>query len=92
MSTRVLSTATAKESIAQVRSIIDGGLTSQITQLKSRGQTLSDPNVWDGRLAQRFRGELWPQTEQALQRMIEALTQLQGQVDQITTNIMDAGN
>jgi uncharacterized protein YukE len=92
MSTRVLSTATAKESIAQVRSIIDGGLTTQITQLKSRGQTLSDPNVWDGRLAQRFRGELWPQTEQALQRMIEALTQLQGQVDQITTNIMDAGN
>ena len=92
MSTRVLSTATAKDSISQVRSIIDGGLTSQITQLKSRGQTLSDPNVWDGRLAQRFRGELWPQTEQALQRMIEALTQLQSQVDVITTNIMDAGN
>ena len=49
---RVLSTEQAKTSIGQVQSIINGGLSEQIANLDNQGKMLSDPNVWDGPLAQ----------------------------------------
>ena len=57
---RVLSTEQAKSAIQQMQAIINGGFTDQITQLDSQGRTLSDPNVWDGPLAEKFRGSSWP--------------------------------
>ncbi|WP_258065728.1 hypothetical protein [Rathayibacter rathayi] len=39
---RVLSTEEAKSAIQQIQSIVNGGLTDQISQLDAQGRTLSD--------------------------------------------------
>ena len=88
---RVLSTEQAKASIQQIQNIVNGGLTDQINQLNSQGQTLSDPNVWDGPLAERFRGQAWPETRQALEKAKSELEELRQQLQQIATNIFTAG-
>ncbi|KGF00414.1 MULTISPECIES: pyrophosphorylase [unclassified Actinomyces] len=88
---RVLSTEQAKSAISQIQSIINGGLTDQISQLDSQGRVLSDPNVWDGPLAQQFRDQTWPETRQALERAKTELEELRGQLQQISTNIFTAG-
>jgi hypothetical protein len=68
MSGRVLSSEQAKSAIQQIQGIINGGLTDQIAQLDSQGKTLSDPNVWDGPLAEKFRNSTWPETRSAWRR------------------------
>ncbi len=88
---RVLSTAEAKTAIQQMQSIINGGFTDQITQLDAQGKTLSDPNTWDGPLAEKFRGSTWPETRAALQKAKTELEELRGQLDQISQNIFSAG-
>ncbi|KWZ72655.1 MAG: hypothetical protein E6700_06635 [Winkia neuii] len=91
MAARVLSTEQAKSAISQLQSIINGGFTDQISQLDAQGKILSDPNVWDGPLAQRFRDQTWPETRQALDKARAELEELRGQLDQISQNIMTAG-
>lgn len=88
---RVLSTEQAKSAIQQMQSIINGGFTDQITQLDTQGKTLSDPNVWDGPLAERFRGSTWPETRAALEKAKQELEQLRGQLQAISQNIFAAG-
>lgn len=88
---RVLSTEQAKTAITQIQSIIAGGLTDQITQLDSQGRVLSDPNVWDGPLAERFRSQTWPETRQALERAKTELEELRNELQQISSNIFAAG-
>lgn len=89
---RVLSTQEARSAISQIQGIIQGGLTDQIRQLDSQGQVLSDPNVWDGPLAQQFRGDVWrPSTKSALENALHELEELRTQLDQIATNIFVAG-
>ncbi len=90
MSDRVLSTMTAKQSITRMQQIINGGLVEQIEALNREGQILSDPNVWDGRLAIEFRNN-WPQTYQALNRAKQELEELRANIQTINTNIMTAG-
>ena len=65
---RVLSTDEAKDSIRQIQSIINNGLTEQITALDQQGQVLSTPDVWDGPLAEQFRSQVWPETRSALEK------------------------
>ncbi|MFG6285882.1 hypothetical protein ACRQF6_06385 [Actinotignum sp. GS-2025f] len=88
---RVLTSSEAKQAIQQMQSIINGGLTDQISQLDTQGQILSDANVWDGPLAQQFRGDVWPQTKSALDKAKQELEDLRNQLDQISTNIFTAG-
>ncbi|GAB3787709.1 pyrophosphorylase [Nocardioides ungokensis] len=88
---RVLSTEQAKSSIQQMQAIINGGFTDQISQLDSQGRTLSDPNVWDGPLAEKFRGSTWPETRAALEKAKAELEDLRGQLNQISQNIFSAG-
>jgi uncharacterized protein YukE len=88
---RVLSTEQAKTSITQMQAIINGGFTDQISQLDSQGKTLSDPNVWDGPLAEKFRGSTWPETRAALDKAKTELEELRTQLNQISQNIMTAG-
>jgi len=90
MSERVLSTQTAKQAIQKMQQIINGSLTEQIDALNREGQTLSDANVWDGRLAQQFRSE-WPQTHSALLKAKEAVEQLRANSQRINQDIMQAG-
>ena len=88
---RVLSTEQAKTAINQLKSLINGGFTDQITQMDAQGKTLSDPNVWDGPLAEKFRSSTWPETRAALDKAKTELEDLRNQLDQISQNIMSAG-
>lgn len=88
---RVLATEQAKTSIQQVQAIINGGLADEIAKLDQQGRTLSDPDVWDGPLAQQFRDQIWPETKAALDKAKQELDELRDQLDRISTNIMQAG-
>ena len=88
---RVLSTEEAKSAIRQIQSIVNGGLTDQISQLDTQGQKLSQPDVWDGPLAAQFRGSTWPETKSALDRAKQELEELRAQLEKIAQNIMTAG-
>ena len=91
MATRVLSTEEAKTAIRQIQSIVNGGFTDQITQLDTQGRVLSDPNVWDGPLAENFRNATWPETKSALDNAKEQLEELRNQLDRISQDIFTAG-
>ena len=90
MSARVLSTPEAVQAAQRLQAILSGSLTGDLRQLQQLGQTLSNPNDWDGPIASKFRGE-WPNEEKALQQAITNLEQLQKQAQQILQNIMKAG-
>jgi uncharacterized protein YukE len=60
-------------------------------RLNIQGAALSDPNNWDGPLAERFRSSTWPETKAALDKAKVELEKLRGQLQQISTNIMTAG-
>lgn len=90
MAGRVLSTDTAKQSITNMQQIIKGSLMEQINALNKEGQTLSDPNVWDGNLAQRFRST-WPEYNSALTKAQNAVQELSQQIQAINDDIMRAG-
>jgi uncharacterized protein YukE len=87
---RVLSTDTARSSITTMSSIINGGLADEISQLDNQGRTLSQPDVWDGGLATRFRAT-WPEMSKRLQAVRADLDQLRQDVDRINADIMAAG-
>ncbi|MBV7363080.1 hypothetical protein KRX54_01345 [Actinomycetaceae bacterium TAE3-ERU4] len=88
---RVLSTEQAKVAIRQIQSIINGGLTDQISQLDAQGHILSEPNVWDGPLAEQFRTTTWPDTRRALEKAKVELEELRTQLESISNNIFQAG-
>lgn len=89
--TRVLSSEEAKTAITQMQSIISGGLMEQIRSLDTQGQRLSDPNVWDGRLATDFRQNTWPETNRALDTLLQQLEELRTKLQAINADIMTAG-
>ena len=91
MSDRVLSSQAAKDAIQKIQSIITGGLTEQINALNNEGQQLSDPNNWDGPLASTFRETTWPHTHQSLQKASQDLTELNRNLQKISTDIFQAG-
>ena len=88
---RVLSTEAAKTSIVQLQSIVNGGLLDEINKLDQQGRTLSNPEVWDGPLAQQFRDQTWPETKTALDKARQELDELRDQLQKISQNIMTAG-
>jgi len=90
--TTVKSTEVAHTEANKMLGIINNQLPGLIGQLNSHGQQLSDPNNWDGPLAQRFRGEVWPQASRNLEKMKHDLYELQHQVQNILTNITHAGS
>jgi uncharacterized protein YukE len=91
MAMRVLSTEAAKTAIVQVQAIVNGGLLDEIGKLDQQGRTLSNPEVWDGPLAQQFRDQTWPETKSALDRARLELDELRDQLQRISQNIMTAG-
>lgn len=88
---RVLSSQEAMDAISQLQTIIDGGFADQISALDAQGQILSQPDVWDGPLAEQFRNNTWPETKAALEKAKGELDELRGQLDQIRANIFSAG-
>jgi hypothetical protein len=65
-------------------------LTSQDQQALIAAEP-SDPNNWDGPLARKFRGDVWPKAKADLDKMKASLDQLQQSVQKILTNISHAG-
>ena len=88
---RVLSTEAAKSAISQVQAIVTGGLSGEISKLDSQGKILSQPDIWDGPLAQQFRDQTWPQVKSSLDKTQSELEQLRAQLQKIATDIMAAG-
>ena len=91
MATRVLATEEARSTITQIKSILDGGLQQTIQTLNRLGTTLSDPNVWDGQLADSFRSQIWPECKSSLENTQRELNELQQKLQTIAQNIMQAG-
>lgn len=91
MSTRVLATEQARQAITQMQQVLNGPLSDTLRQLDQLGQTLSEPNNWDGRLAAEFRGQVWPGARTATNTMLQKLEELRNDVSKITQNIMEAG-
>ncbi len=91
MATRVLSSNEGKAAVGQVKSILTDGLEGQINALLAQGNILSQPEVWDGSLAEQFRNDAWPAASNAMKACATALADLQSQIESITTNIMAAG-
>lgn len=93
MSQRVLSTDLAGQSAKTiVQMTADGGsLVEQLKQVKNLGQTLSDPNVWDGTEASTYRNSTWPMVSKALEQAVLQLGVLGGSVKSINANIRVAG-
>lgn len=93
MSQRVLSTDVAGQSAGTiVKMTADGGsLVEQLKQVKTLGQTLSDPNVWDGTEANTYRGQTWPAVNKALETAVLQLGILGNSVKSINANIRVAG-
>lgn len=87
---RVLSTTTAREAIQRFQQIVNGPLLDQITALDREGKLLSEPNVWDGRLAAEFRSH-WPGIHTQLTALKNSLEELRAKVALINQNIMSAG-
>jgi len=90
MSERVLSTDAARQAITRMQQIINGPLMEQIDALNREGQTLSQPDVWDGNLARQFRSQ-WPETHSTLLKAKEALEELRANSQRINEDIMRAG-
>jgi uncharacterized protein YukE len=88
---RVLSTDDAKTSIQRIQAIVSTGLADQISQLNTEGTRLSQPDIWDGPLAEQFRGDIWPSTKSALDKARQQLEELQQKLQTIAQNIMSAG-
>ncbi|GAA5190130.1 WXG100 family type VII secretion target [Rugosimonospora acidiphila] len=81
----------AHQDAQKMLNIINNQLPTLFRQLNSTGQQMSDPNNWDGPLAQKFRGEVWPQAKADLDKMQQSLVQLQQSVQKILNNISQAG-
>jgi uncharacterized protein YukE len=88
---RVLATDESRTTITQMKSILEGGLQQNIQNLNRLGTTLSDPNVWDGTLAESFRSQIWPECKTSLETTHRELNELQQKLQSIAQNIMQAG-
>ena len=90
MSTGVVkSTPEALEAIQAMKNIIASGLTDQIQQLITRGNSLN-PGNWDGTHAAGFY-QSWPTVSNGLQNAITQLTELSNDIMTVNTNIQSAG-
>jgi uncharacterized protein YukE len=88
----VLVTQEAKDAAVKMKSIVHGGLQQQVQDLQRQGKTLASGAVWKGQKADVFQGQIWPETDAALTKMITALADLQRRVDGVLDEIFAAGN
>jgi hypothetical protein len=91
MGQRVLATEAAKQAATKMQALLTGDMTAQIKSVQQIGTQLSDPNRWDGPLAQRFRTGDWPAQSKALQSAVTTLETLSKQMETVVENILHAG-
>jgi uncharacterized protein YukE len=87
----VLSTPEGEAAYRKMEQIINGELQTAIRQLNQQGELLSNPKVWDGNNAEKFRGT-WAQAHKSLQKFQADLLELKQTVQKINENIQLSGN
>jgi hypothetical protein len=90
VSTRVLATQAALRAATDLEGKL-GSLSSASQQALALGQTLSDPDAWDGPEAARFRGE-WQRTGGALRQVLLHVEGLQPSTRKVIGDILAAGS
>lgn len=90
MSERVLSSPEAIERAEVMRRVVEQGLVEQLTTLNDAAGRLSEPSVWDGPHARRFR-ETWADVAPRLEQARVDLADLRARIDAICTDILLAG-
>lgn len=88
---RTVSTPAAESAVQQLGTILSGNLLDDLERLRTYAVKLSDHDVWDGRAAEQFRGEVWHQSDAALRELQNQLNELKSKVEVITRDIMQAG-
>lgn len=86
----VKSTQASVEAIQRMLSQINGGLTEVITQFKTDGEIVNDPNNYEGPAAAGFRAE-WPNVKSTLDTTITRLNELADNIRAVNSNIQTAG-
>jgi hypothetical protein len=86
----VLTTQQALDLITQMAGQIDGPVTSQINTLKTQGQRLSDPNVFAGGYASKFRST-WSEATTVMNKMVTDLNELRTNLDKAHQSIISQG-
>jgi hypothetical protein len=66
-------------------------LRETVVELRTCGQALSRPEVWDGQNASAFRSQLWPSASAGIDRLIVQLDRLSGTADRVVRDVMTAG-
>jgi hypothetical protein len=87
----VKSSQQAVQAAQHIQTIINNDLQGAIAKLNQQAATLSDPNVFEGPLAQKFRNQVWPEAQKTLNQIKTDLERLRGEVQNITQEIMRAG-
>ena len=86
---RVLATQDAKTAAGQLVQLA-GQLKDEITKVTAQGDKLADPNQWDGKLAQQWRGD-WGNDKKQLQTASQQLDALEKRAKQAVEAIIQAG-
>lgn len=87
---RVLGTEQALHAAQQLHSMLSGSVRVHLNQVANSGRALSDPALWDGPEAVRFRQD-WPQVEAVIKQFEPNLERLQVQAQTVVQNILRAG-
>jgi hypothetical protein len=66
-------------------------LRGSVVELRSCGQTLSRPELWDGQNALAFRSQLWPRASVSIDRLVAQLDRLSGTAERVVRDVMAAG-
>ena len=90
MSGDVKSTEVGLQALKDLKALINGDLEGLLVRLNQKGEILSQPNNWEGKLASDFRS-MWPGMHKASLKLKQDLDQLQGWAQQINDNIQAAG-
>ena len=87
---RVLTTQEALTQVREMERIINGDLQSNVNRLLQLTQRLTDPAVWAGGAANRYRSqaENW---RSAIQNALQKVREMQDQADLINARIREAG-
>ncbi|MEJ7583386.1 MAG: hypothetical protein WKF43_04705 [Acidimicrobiales bacterium] len=86
----VKATEQSIQCVSSMRTIIDDGLQTAVTNLIQQGQLLSDPNTFEGRHAGEFRST-WPSVSNTLNTTVTQLGELRQRLELINQDIMAAG-
>jgi len=90
MSGEVRSTPTGLQALKELKVLINGELEGLLNQLNQKGEILSQPTNWEGKLAGDFRG-MWPGMHKASLKLKQDLDQLQSWAQKINDDIQAAG-